>query len=276
MVTEEGVPAAAGAVSEVPRRRASISAVVICGNEEAGIRECLASVAWCDEIVVVDSLSTDRTVEIARTFTPRVFERAWPGYVAQKNFAIEQATREWVFSLDADETCTPELRAAIERALENPGETVAFRVRRLVHYLGRWIRHCGWYPDWKTRLVLRGKARWEGEDPHDKLVAGGPVRDLAADLHHFTYKNFSHQIRTINHFGDVAVEQTRARGRRFSYLMLVLHPPVKFLEVYVRKLGVLDGLAGFVIAMASAFYVFSKHVKLWEAQHRGHLRPPPP
>lgn len=173
MVTEEGVPAAAGAVSEVPRRRASISAVVICGNEEAGIRECLASVAWCDEIVVVDSLSTDRTVEIARTFTPRVFERAWPGYVAQKNFAIEQATREWVFSLDADETCTPELRAAIERALENPGETVAFRVRRLVHYLGRWIRHCGWYPDWKTRLVLRGKARWEGEDHTTSWSPGG-------------------------------------------------------------------------------------------------------
>jgi glycosyltransferase involved in cell wall biosynthesis len=264
MMTADPAPAPAPPANP---SRPRVSAVVICGNEEHNIGDCLESVAWCDEVVVVDSMSTDRTPEIARRFTERLIRRPWPGYVAQKNFALEQATGDWVLSLDADERCTPELRARIESALAAPGDAVAFRVRRKVRYLGRWIRHCGWYPDRKVRLVRRGLGRWEGEDPHDRLETAGPVRDLDADLVHYTYRDFSHQIRTINHFSDVAVAEWRKKGKGFSLLMLLLHPVVKFFEVYVRKLGVLDGFAGLVIAISTSFYVFTKHVKHWEAQN---------
>ncbi|MBI2900369.1 MAG: glycosyltransferase family 2 protein [Planctomycetes bacterium] len=241
-----------------------ISATVICKNEEHNIEPCLRSVAWCDEIVVVDSGSTDRTLEIAKRFASRVISNPWPGYIAQKNFALDQATGDWILSLDADERCTPELREAVERVCADPGDAAGFEVRRLVWYLGRWIRHGGWHPDWRVRIVRRGRGRWAGTDPHDKLVAEGPVRRLPADLHHFTYRDFGHQIRILNHFSDVVVEGWARESRPFRLLMAALHPPVKFLECYVWKLGILDGFAGFAIAAASAFYVFAKYVKLWE------------
>lgn len=245
--------------------RPTVSAVVICGNEESNIADCLESVKWCDEIVVVDSESRDRTAEIARRYTDKVIVRPWPGYVAQKNFALEQATKDWVLSLDADERCTPELRSAIESALASPDGVAGFRVRRHVFYLGRWINHGGWYPDRKVRLVRRGQAKWTGIDPHDKLEATGPVKDLDADLTHYTYRDFSHQLRTIDRFSDVVVAEWMKEGRRPSLLKLLFHPPVKFLECWIWKLGFLDGWAGLVIAAASAFYVFSKHVKHREA-----------
>jgi glycosyltransferase involved in cell wall biosynthesis len=242
----------------------TISAVVICGNEEANIADCLESVKWCDEIVVVDSMSADRTPEIARRYTDKVIRRPWPGYVAQKNFALEQGTGDWLFSIDADERCTPELKAAVERAVASADGVDGFRVKRRVRYLGRWINHGGWYPDWKLRVVRRGRARWTGVDPHDKLVADGPTRDLDADLEHYTYRDFSHQLKTIDRFSDVVVEEWIKAGRRPSLFKQLFHPPVKFLECYLWKLGFLDGWPGFVIAKASAFYVFTKQVKLRE------------
>ncbi len=240
------------------------SASVICKNEEHNIEDCLRSVSWCDEIVVVDSGSTDRTVDLARKHTPHVVFHEWPGYVAQKNFALDRATGEWVICLDADERCTPELRAAIEREVPAAGPAAGFEVRRHVKYLGRWINHGGWYPDWKLRVVRKGRARWEGTDPHDKLVPDGPVRKLDADLVHYTYRDFAHQIRIINHFSDVVVAERLKEGRRPSLFKALFHPPVKFLECYVWKLGFLDGFPGLVIAAASAFYVFAKQVKLRE------------
>lgn len=265
-VTRDAVP------STSPQVRGRVSAVVICGNEEANIEACLSSVSWCDEIVVVDSQSTDRSAEIARRYTDRVFQRPWPGYVAQKNFALEQATGDWILSLDADERCTAELRGAIEKALASPGDAAGFRFKRRVRYLGRWILHGGWYPDWKLRLVRRGRARWEGRDPHDKLVADGPVRDVNADLLHFTYRNFAHQIRTINHFSDVVTDTWRRDGKRGSFLKMLVLPPAKFIECWIFKLGILDGLPGLIIALSTAFYVFSKQVKLWEPVDPGAMR----
>ena len=242
-----------------------VSAVVICGNEEHNIADCLESVKWCDEIVVVDSESTDRTVEIAKRFTDRIVVRPWPGYIAQKNFALQQATGDWILSVDADKRCTPELRDEIRRELASVADGVnGFSVKRHVWYLGRWINHGGWYPDRKTRVVRRGKSAWTGVDPHDKLVAEGGTRELAGELVHFTYRDFAHQLRIIDKFSDVAVAEWIKAGRRFSLFKALLHPPVKFFECYVWKLGFLDGWPGFVIAAASAFYVRTKYVKLWE------------
>jgi glycosyltransferase involved in cell wall biosynthesis len=243
-----------------------VSAVVVCGNEEAHIAACLESVRWCDEVVVVDSQSTDRTAEIAARYADRLIQRPWAGYVAQKQFALDQAGGDWVLSVDADERCTPELREAARRALAAAdAEGVAgFEVRRHVFYLGRWIDHGGWYPDWKLRLVRRARARWVGVDPHDRLEVDGPVRRLEADLLHFTYRDFAAQLRTVDRFSDVAAESWRLAGRGFSLLDALLHPPAKFLECYVWKRGFLDGWPGFVIAATSAFYVFARQVKLRE------------
>jgi len=241
-----------------------VSGVVICGNEERNIAGCLESLKWCDEIVVVDSLSTDKTVEIARRFTDKVIRRAWPGYVAQKQFALEQCTGDWIFSLDADERCTPELRDAIRRELPAANGVAGYAMKRHVHYLGRWINHGGWYPDWKLRLVRRGRAKWTGVDPHDRLKADGPVKRIPADIVHYTYRDFAHQIRIINHFSHVITDEWVKQGRKFSLLDAAFHPIGKFLECYVWKLGVLDGWAGFVIAVASAFYTFARQVKMRE------------
>jgi glycosyltransferase involved in cell wall biosynthesis len=256
-------------VSGAPRPR--LSAAVICQDEAHAIGDCLASLAWCDEIVVVDSGSRDGTVEIARKHASRVLHHDWPGYVAQKNYALEQASGDWILCLDADERCTPELRAAIEQALAAAPELAGFEVRRHVFYLGRWIEHGGWYPDWKLRLVRRGRARWGGVDPHDKLLPDGPVRRLDADLVHLTYRDFADHLRTVQRFADVVSAEWLRAGRRFSLLRALLHPPVKFFECWVWKQGFRDGWPGFVIAATSAFYVFAKYVRLWE---RGHPAPP--
>jgi glycosyltransferase involved in cell wall biosynthesis len=248
-----------------------ISATVVCGNEEANIEGCLESLRWCDELVVVDSLSTDRTPEIARRYTDRLIQRPWAGYVAQKQFALEQATGDWVLHLDADERCTPELRDAIRTALAGPdaGRVDGFAVRRHVFYLGRWIDHGGWYPDWKLRLVRRGRARWTGTDPHDRLAVEGAVARLPADLEHYTYRDFAQHLRTVERFAEVVAEEWRKEGKRFSLLDAALHPPAKFLECYVWKRGFLDGWPGFVIAATSAFSVFAKQEKLREKLRGG-------
>jgi glycosyltransferase involved in cell wall biosynthesis len=259
-------------VSDAPRPR--ISAAVICQDEEHAIEDCLASLAWCDEIVVVDSGSLDRTVEIARKYATRVLHNPWSGYVAQKNFALEQTTGEWILCLDADERVTPALRAAIERALAGPAACDGFAMRRHVFHLGRWIDHGGWYPDWKLRLVRRGRARWGGVDPHDKLVADGPVARLDADLVHLSYRDFAAHVRTLQRFSDVVAAQWAREGRRFSLPRALLHPPVKFFECFVWKQGFRDGWPGFVIAATSAFYVFAKHVKLFEHTRVGQATPP--
>jgi glycosyltransferase involved in cell wall biosynthesis len=245
-------------------RQPRLSAAVICANEERAIGPCLESLAWCDEIVVVDSGSTDRTLEIVRKHATRVLHRDWTGYVDQKNHALEATAGAWILCLDADERCTPALREAIEAALPAAADCAGFEVRRHVFYLGRWIDHGGWYPDWKLRLVRRGRARWGGVDPHDKLVADGPVRRLDADLLHVTYRDFGDHLRTIQRFSDVVADQQARGGRRFSLARALLHPPAKFLGCYVWKQGFRDGWPGFVIAAASAFYVFAKHVKLFE------------
>jgi len=214
--------------------------------------------------VVVDSGSADRTVAIAQGRGARVLHHDWPGYVAQKNWALDQAKGDWVLSLDADERCTDGLRAEIERVLSAGPRAHGYAVRRHVYYLGRWIDHGGWYPDWKVRLVEKGRARWGGVDPHDKLECDGDPERLDGDLVHYTYPDFAGHLRTVQKFSDVVAAEWEREGRPFRWWRAVLHPPVKFLECFVWKSGWRDGWPGFVIAVTSAFYVFAKYVKLWE------------
>ncbi len=252
--------------------RPSVSACIIAFNEEENIRACLESVAWADEIIVVDSFSTDRTVEIAKAFDPKVkvIQRAWPGHVEQKNFALNQASGDWVLSVDADERVSPELKQEILDTFDRGVEGVAgFSVPRKTWYLGRWIMRGGWYPDRKVRLVRRGAARWKGVNPHDHLYAEGRVADLKGDLIHYTYRDISDHLRTIDSFTTISSRELYARKRGHALLHMLLNPVARFLRMYVLQLGFLDGQAGFVLAVLSSYYVFLKYAKLWELWRQG-------
>ena len=245
--------------------RASLSVCVITLNEEDRIGDCLASIAFADEVLVVDSGSTDRTVAIARARGARVIVRDWPGYVAQKNFALEQAASDWVLCLDADERVSPRLATQIQGAVAAvPGEIAGYRMARKTFYLGRWILHGGWYPDWKVRLVRRGRARWGGIDPHDRLEAEGPVGTLAGDLEHRTYRDIKDHLHTIDRFTSVAAAEAHARGQGGARTGMLLNAPAKFVKMYLLKAGFLDGLPGFIVAVLGSYYVFLKYAKLWE------------
>src|SRR5262245_47851621 len=170
--------------------RPEISAIVVCYNEEDRIADCLESLSWCDEIVVVDSFSTDRTAEICRSHTQHFIQRAWTGYRDQKAYAHSQATKDWILLVDSDERVTPELRAEILRALAEDGDCFSgYELPRLVYYLDRWWWRGGWYPDYDVRLFRRERATWGGSDPHERILVDGRVRHLRCPLHHFSYRN---------------------------------------------------------------------------------------
>ncbi|MGH7769462.1 MAG: glycosyltransferase family 2 protein [Candidatus Binatia bacterium] len=244
-----------------------ISAIVVCFNEEDNIGRCLASLEWCDEIVVVDSFSTDRTVEICRRYTDRVIQRAWAGYRDQKAFAHSQATKEWVFLVDSDEEVSAELRDEIRNALAAGGDGLAaFSVPRLVRYLDRWWRRGGWYPDYDIRIFRRDLARWGGTDPHEKILVDGKVRRLRTPLYHYSYRDVADHWKRINHFTSVAAAEQKGEGRPWRSMDNLLRPPFRFLRAYVLKRGWLEGFPGYFVAATAAMYVFLKYAKLRELE----------
>lgn len=247
--------------------RPKLSVCVVAMNEEAKIADCLRSADFADEAIVVDSHSTDRTREIAASLGARVVERDWPGHVAQKAHALSLATHEWVLCLDADERVSPELRASILAALERSDLPAGFECARRTWYLGRWIRHGGWYPDRKLRLARRADAAWTGVNPHDRLEVKGRVDRLGGDILHFSYDSLSDHLRTIDSFTTIAAREKHASGEGAGFARCLLHPVGKFLRMYVAKAGFLDGFPGFAVAVSGAYYVFLKYAKLWELDH---------
>jgi len=244
--------------------RERLSCTIICYDEEEGIRAALESVKWCDEIVVVDSFSRDRTVAICREYTDRIYQRPWPGFVEQKAFALEQTRFPWVLNLDADERVSPELRREIEDVLRAPVAD-GYYVPRLVYYLGRWWRRGGWYPDYRLRLFRRDHVVWGGVDPHEKVILQGRSARLDGPLLHYTYRDISAHVATINAFTGVAARELLLRGRTTGVGDLVLRPLWRFVRFFGLRLGFTQGLAGLFVAQSAAFYVFSKYAKLWEA-----------
>ena len=253
-------------------KRPPISACIITFNEEQSIRDCLESLRWVEEIVVVDSMSGDSTVSLCREYTDVIIQKDWEGHVKQKNYALAQASNEWVLCLDADERVSPELRKAIERSLSEEGDGVdGYYFPRHSYYLGRWINHGGWYPDYKLRLFKKSKGQWGGRDPHDKIIMNGSTKYLTGELFHYVYRNLSHQLKTVDSFSTITAAGLNNEGGRFSLLKLLIRPPLKFIGTYFLKRGFLDGLPGFIIAVISSFYVFLRYAKLWELQKRGNL-----
>jgi len=242
-----------------------ISGVIVCYNEEENIEKCLKSLAWTDEIIVVDSFSTDSTVDICRKYTDKVYQREWPGHKEQKKYVITLAKNDWIFAIDSDEVVTDALRdEMLMRLSTDKDEYDGYCVKRHTFYLGRWIDHGGWYPDYKLRLFKKDKVYLGGENPHDKYFVDGRSAKLNGEIIHYTYKDISHQLRTIDRFSGIASDEMLKKNTSFVLLKMLVKPPVKFLETYVYKLGILDGLPGFIISVLTSYYTFLKFAKLWE------------
>jgi len=245
-----------------------LTVTVITRNERANIAEALASVSWADERIVVDAESTDDTVAVARQAGARVEVRPWPGYGAQKNYAASIACNDWILSIDADERVTPELAASIRATLTTEPEAAGYRVARIAHYLGRWIRSTDFYPDYQLRLYDRRRAAWNERLVHERLESRGRVGLLRGHLQHYPYRDISHHLATIDKYTTLAAQQLHADGRRTYYADLLLHPPAAFLRNYLLRLGIRDGFAGLVISGLNSYYVFLKFVKLWDLQQQ--------
>jgi glycosyltransferase involved in cell wall biosynthesis len=258
--------------------RPTVSACIITFDEEDRLGPCLESLAWADELIVVDSHSRDGTVALAKSRGAKVFERPFPGHVEQKNFAAEQARCDWIVSLDADERLSPGLRGELQRAIAGaPAEVVAFSMPRLTYYLGRWIRHGGWYPDRKVRAWRRGRARWGGRNPHDRVeLSDGRVEALGGDIEHYSYRDLSDHLQKMNGYTTIMARERYREGERFRLWRLLLAPPARFARHYLLLAGFRDGIHGLFVALLSAYYVLLRHLKLWELERSGAPRRPGP
>jgi (heptosyl)LPS beta-1,4-glucosyltransferase len=244
-----------------------ISASIIVRNEEDNIASVCETVAWADEIVIVDSDSTDRTVEIARGYTDRIWNHEFKGYKDKHEFADSQTTGDWIFWIDADERVTPELRSAVEelRSRDPASLPDGFRIARSTQYLGRWIRHSGWYPDYQMRLYRKAVSYWDGVSPHETARVQGRIETLPGEFLHYTKRNLSEHHRVLDEYTTLAAEYHAKKGKSVRAIDLLILPIAAFIRTYLIKQGFRDGVPGLIIAMFSAYSVFLKFAKIWEA-----------
>jgi glycosyltransferase involved in cell wall biosynthesis len=238
-----------------------ITATIITLNEERNIARAIESLRCCDEILIVDSGSTDRTAELGQNLGARVIEASWLGYAAQKNRAAEQASHDWILSLDADEALSEALEAEIWKLKKTGPQYDAYTMPRLARYLGRWILHSGWYPDRKVRLYHRAKAQWVGEFVHESVQVKGKVGHLDSNILHFTCDSLSEHLRTLDRYTTLAAQEIASRKMPVPLHRIVLDPAWTFLKSYFFQRGFLDGLEGLTIAYMAAFYTFLKYSK---------------
>lgn len=250
--------------------KASISAVIICLNEQSNIERCLKSLNWVDEVVVYDSGSVDKTIDIAQQYGAKVVRGEWLGFGPSKHKATALAQNDWILSVDADEEIPEALQREIQNGLQDLSPEVAYRIPRMSYFMGQWIRHGGWFPDYQLRLFNKKKYQWNHEPIHekveflDKAQKTMSVQDLKNYFHHYVFKNIEHQIVTNNKYSTLQAQKMLSDKKSFSYFHLMTKPYVKFIECYFLKLGILDGWAGYVIARNAAYSVFMKWIKLKE------------
>ena len=250
-----------------------ISAVIIAFNEENKIAEAVKSAEWADEVLVVDSESTDRTREISEKLGAKVLIRKWNGFASQKQFAADRAAHDWIFSLDADERVSEELKSAILSLRNKPENELAdgYRIPRLSFYMNRPIRHGGWYPDWQMRLFNRRRGRWKDVLIHEsvEMATGAKVEKLSGDILHYSVEDVSHHHRMIGErYAPLAARQMFERGKRATFFKVYTVGAVTFLQTYLLKGGFLDGLQGFAVARFAAHHSFLKYLLLWELQNQ--------
>jgi glycosyltransferase involved in cell wall biosynthesis len=244
-----------------------LSAIIITKNEAANIAACLASVAFCDERIVVDSGSSDATTALATAAGARVLSHDWAGFGPQKNFALAQAQGEWVLSIDADERVPPDLAAEIMAKVAAP-DADAYEIGRLSTFLGRPMRHSGWFPDYVLRLFRRGTARFTDDLVHERMVSDGRVGRLGALLDHHPVLRLEDAIRRVDSYSSAGADMLAGSGRRVSFASGITHGLWSFLRAYVWRLGFLDGREGFLLAVANAEGTYYRYMKAWLSRRR--------
>jgi len=246
-----------------------ISATIIVRNEEANIAAVCETVSWADEIVIVDSDSTDRTVEIARCYTGQVFNRPFQGYKDKHEFADSQTTGDWIFWIDADERITPELQKSLDDLKRrNPANLPdGYQIARRTQYLGRWIGHSGWYPDYQMRLYRKDARYWDAVAPHETARVRGRVETLPGEFLHYTKRNLSEHHRVLDEYTTLAAEYHFKNKKRARGIDLFALPIASFIRTYLIKQGFRDGVPGLIIAMFTAYSVFLKYAKIWEHEN---------
>lgn len=242
-----------------------LTLAVVTLNEEKSLRRCLQSVPFAAEILVVDSGSTDATIEVAKSMSAKVISEKWRGYGKQKQFAAEQASHDWVLFLDADEALSPELCLEIQNRFASLDNQTGYEFSRISFHLGRWIRHGGWYPDRQLRLYNRKFSRFSEAELHERVVSKR-VEWIKENIQHWVFEDLSDNVVTNDKYSSLGALEYHRQGKKFSVLSLVFRPFGKFLECYFFKLGVLDGLAGFVIAIGASYSLFLRYAKLWELE----------
>jgi glycosyltransferase involved in cell wall biosynthesis len=263
-------------MNENEKKKIIFSVAVITFNEESNIRECIESFHdIADEVIVLDSFSTDNTIEIAKQFNKvKIFTNEFKGHIEQKNKAIELCSGMWILSLDADERVSEELKKEILFFLkEMDSKYQGFKIPRLTYHIGKFIRHSGWYPLRRYRFFYKGHAKWTGENPHDFIEISGKGSNFKGDIIHYSFKDLSHQVDTINKFSSIVAYTRFQKKTKAPILKSIYKPFIKFLEIYIFKLGFLDGYAGFIIAISSSYSTFLKFAKLYELQKELIKRP---
>lgn len=243
-----------------------LSVVLITKNEETNLPRALGSVTWADEIIVLDSHSTDRTAEIARQYGAKVCEIDWPGFGLAKQKAVELATGEWILSLDADEVVTPELANDIKDILSNNSSVNGYYLPRRTNFLGRWIYHSGWYPDYVLRLFRKSRGKFDDAVVHEKVEVEGPTAQLRSDLLHFSYPTLELYFEKFNRYTTLGAEEALRQGKRAGWADMTIRPWIAFVKHYVSKQGFRDGLEGFILSVLSATAVMVKYAKLRQMQ----------
>jgi len=250
-----------------PVSRPTVACVVITKNEERNIADCLASVQWADDLIVVDAESSDRTVALARECGAKVFVRPWPGFGLQKNFGMAQTSSEWILILDADERVTEELRGEMRTCLERwrPGTPVAYRIPRRNFFYGAWVRRAGVYPDYQVRLFRRGIAQYNDVAVHENLIVNGEIGTLVEHLDHYTERRIQDHFKKFGLYTTLAAQEKAKRVQTVRWSDLVFRPLVVWAKTYVLKQGFRDGVRGLIVCVFASMYTFVKYAKLWDA-----------
>ncbi|MDC0358041.1 glycosyltransferase [Oligoflexia bacterium] len=261
-------------VEQLQEKKIRISAFVICMDQERTIRRCLESIKWCDEVLVVDSGSTDATLEICREYNTRIIEKDWPGHREQKQFALEQCRGEWVLNIDSDEEVSPELKARILSIVSKPKtgqcDVNGYYLSRIVFFQDRWWDRGGWYPEYRMRLFRPAFTKWGGVNPHEKAITQGLTQKLSEPIYHYSWKDFTdlaHKFNKLSTNSAVAFFNNTLCPRRVGLFTLITHPALRFFKFYFVKRGYREGLVGFVVACSEAYYTLLKYAKLWELMH---------
>ncbi|MBA0915897.1 MAG: glycosyltransferase family 2 protein [Nitrospira sp.] len=251
-----------------------LSVYVIAYNDEPNMKACLESVAgWGDELIVVDSHSTDRTAVISREYTDKVYQVDFTGFGDLRNQAVALTTHEWVFSLDSDERMTPELKSEIQLLLDLGPDKDAYFVPRKNYFLGRWIKHCGWYPDYRQpQLFRKSRFRYREELVHESFDCDGPVGFLKRPALQYPFRDIDHYVAKQDRYSDLMARRMVEQGRKFSFHQMLTHPLGSVFKMYVLRAGFLDGMPGLILSGLYAYYTFMKYAKFWESSLAAKVR----